>query len=603
MHINSLFSVKIEVYKNISRAVIAGLIVILILNNGFLLSNRLVRAAGPCGDTYIVISGDTIESIADLCGTNVESILKINPEITDPNDLYAGQIIRIPEVDSELTTTIAISPTCGLPGQTLLIVGSGFPAFSNVGLKLIQQGTSSYIVGNTTSDQFGRIDTSMILPSTAEAGTTWIISGEAQISSAKFAGISNKFYVIQNAPNPNDRTTYVAQEGDNLRNIAVKFNRELEALFEANPQIRVTGQVSSGDTINIPAQETGGAVIRINPICGPAETNIQVNGSSFPPLTTVLLSMGPYLVAYEPVGETTTNANRTFQTQLSIPVSAQIGENWVVIGNTSDFSRVQSTSNIFIITPPQDPKEPSLYIVKPGDTLNQIAAQYQRSVAAILSVNPQISNPNQLEIDEKIIIPGQIETILISPISGPAQTAIQAAGLGFPPFSSVTLGLMREGNIYSIEGAIATDVNGFFTTNYLIPTSAQPGEIWNAVALRSGTTGSEIIARSNDFTVTNIRPPLQPSLTIWPLDGPANTKISVVGSNYPALSELRYSFGREGETPYITSTIWSEINGTFAVDLVIPASAEPGADWLVTAVSVENQAVVATSPPFTVTTP
>jgi len=131
MHIKSLFSLNINEYRNISKAAIAGLIVILILNNGFLLSDRLVRAGGPCGDTYIVISGDTIESIADLCGTNVESILKINPEITDPNDLYAGQIIRIPEVDSELTTTIAISPTCGLPGQTLLIVGSGFPAFTN----------------------------------------------------------------------------------------------------------------------------------------------------------------------------------------------------------------------------------------------------------------------------------------------------------------------------------------------------------------------------------------------------------------------------------------------------------------------------------------
>ncbi|MFL7892884.1 MAG: LysM peptidoglycan-binding domain-containing protein [Anaerolineales bacterium] len=603
MHINSHSSLKISLNKIISKAAIAFLMVILILNNGYPSSYHLVNAEGPCGDTYIVISGDTIESIADLCSTDVESILEINPEISDPNDLYAGQIIRIPDVDSELTTTIAISPTCGLPGQTLLIVGSGFPVNTNVGLKLIQQGTNSYIVGNTTSDQFGRIDTSMILPSSAEPGTTWIISGEAQVSSAKFAGISNKFNVIPDVPNPNDRTTYVAQEGDNLRNIAVKFNRELDALFEANPQIRVTGQLSAGDNITIPAQETSGAAIQINPICGSAETNLRVIGSRFPPLTTVTLSMGPYLVAYEPVGQTTTSPNRTFQTQLTIPVTAQNGENWVVIGNTSDFSQVQSTSNIFIVTPPPDPKEPSLYIVKPGDTLNQIAAQYQRTVAAILSVNPQINNPNQLEIDEKIIIPGQIETILISPVSGPVQTSIEAAGLGFPPFSSVTLGLMREGNLYSIEGAIATDVNGFFTTEYLIPTTAQPGEVWNTVAIRSGSSGSEIIARSNDFTVTNVQPPLKPSLTIWPLDGPPHTEISVVGSNYPALSELRYSFGREGEIPFVTSTVWSEINGTFAVDIMIPASAEPGVDWLVTAESVENQTVIATSPPFTVTSP
>ena len=116
----------------------------------------------------------------------------------------------------------------------------------------------------------------------------------------------------------------------------------------------------------------------ILPICGPVETEILVDGTGFPPSSSINLSLGEYLVSYDQVGTTTSSPNGTFQSQLTIPVAAQIGEQWVVISGTSSSPIVRSTSNIFIITPPLDPSEPSLYIVKPGDTLNKIALIAQR---------------------------------------------------------------------------------------------------------------------------------------------------------------------------------------------------------------------------------
>lgn len=561
------------------------------------------RAESPCGDTYIVLPGDTIGSIAALCGTTVNAILEINPEITDPDNLYPGQIIRIPEIESVISTIIAIGPTCGTPGQTLNIVGSGYPDGVPVYLKLSQQGGNTFSVGTTTSNQLGMIDTTIILPNSVQPGTAWFVTGDAQVSSAKFTSSSNLFNVIPIAGNPNAATTYVVQEGDTLRSVAVKFNRDLESLFDANPQITETGQVRAGDVINVPPQQPGTPITNLAPICGPVETDLLVNGSGFPPVTTINLSMGPYLVSYQPVGTTSSSPSRTFQTLLNIPETAKVGENWVVIAGTGGFSSVRSTSNIFIVTPPNDPSEPSLYIVKPGDTLNEIAAEYTRTVSSILAVNPQISNPNQLEIGVKIIIPGQVQTILISPTSGPALTVTQVAGIGFPPFSAVTLASTRDGVVTSIFRAVNTDVNGFFSTDYIIPPNARPGEIWNVVALKSDATGGEIIAVSNDFTVTEVKPLLQPALTIWPLDGPPGTSISVVGSTYPSLSQIYYTFGPEYDPTSISGTKWTEINGTFAVDLVIPISANPGDGWIVSAEAVENQAVNAVSPIFTVTIP
>jgi hypothetical protein len=218
-------------------------------------------------------------------------------------------------------------------------------------------------------------------------------------------------------------------------------------------------------------------------------------------------------------------------------------------------------------------------------------------------VNPQISNPNQLEIGDKIIIPGQRETIIITPVSGVPLTTIQVGGLGYQPFSSVNLGLARDAVIFSIEGAVNTDVNGFFSTNYIIPSSAQAGEIWTVVSIISDEKGGEITARSNEFTVTNPQPLLQPILTIWPLRGPPGTGLSVVGSNYPSMSQVHYSFGIEEQDPFISSTTWTEINGTFALDLFIPTTAEVGEIWVVTAEAIDNPQINASSPAFLVVGP
>jgi LysM repeat protein len=560
-------------------------------------------AQSPCGDTYIVLPDDTIEGIAELCGTTVDAILILNPEITDPDDLFPGQIIRIPEAESIQETIIAIGPVCGLPGTSLLLAGSGFPRNVNVQLSIGEKGTDPSIVGETVSDEFGMIDTSVNLPSSAEPGSTWVVTGETQISSAKFIGVSNSFSVIPDAQDPNSGTTYIAQEGDTLRSIAVKFNRDLGALLEANPQLTATSQLTPGQVVVIPPQQPGTPVTTVRPICGPIETRIQVTGNGFPPGTTIDLSMGEYLVSYEQVGTTSSSPNRTFQTQLNIPINAEVGEQWVVIAGTSNFPIVRSTSNIFIITPPIDPKEPSLYIVKPGDTLNAIAAEYTRTVASILIVNPQISNPNQLDVGEKIIIPGQRETIIITPVSGEPLTTIQVGGLGYQPFSSVTLGFTRDAVVFSIEGVVNTDVNGFFSTEYTIPSSAQVGELWAVVSIRSDDTGSEITARSNEFTVTSPQPLLQPILTIWPLGGPAGTGISVVGSNFPSMNQIHYTFGIEQGEPFKSSNIWTEINGTFAIDILVPIDAESGESWVVTAEAIDNPQISATSPAFVVTGP
>jgi LysM repeat protein len=59
---------------------------------------RLERCAGdaPCW-LYTVAPGDGLATIAFRFGLTVEAILNANPAITDPNAIYSGQVIRLPE--------------------------------------------------------------------------------------------------------------------------------------------------------------------------------------------------------------------------------------------------------------------------------------------------------------------------------------------------------------------------------------------------------------------------------------------------------------------------------------------------------------------------
>jgi peptidoglycan endopeptidase LytE len=48
------------------------------------------------GQTYYVVKGDTLRKIAAKFNTTVDAILRVNPQISNPNIIYVGQAILIP---------------------------------------------------------------------------------------------------------------------------------------------------------------------------------------------------------------------------------------------------------------------------------------------------------------------------------------------------------------------------------------------------------------------------------------------------------------------------------------------------------------------------
>src|SRR5215212_6772633 len=69
------------------------------------------------GQTYYAVKGDTLRLIAAKFNTTVDSILRINPQITNQNLIYVGQAITIPAAASNHTVQ---------KGDTLRIIASKY---------------------------------------------------------------------------------------------------------------------------------------------------------------------------------------------------------------------------------------------------------------------------------------------------------------------------------------------------------------------------------------------------------------------------------------------------------------------------------------------
>jgi LysM repeat protein len=81
----------------------------------------------PSGGIYYAVKGDTLRKIAAKFNTTVDAILRLNPQIYNPNLIYVGQAIAIP---SQATTHIVQR------GETLRIIAGKYGTTVDAILKL-----------------------------------------------------------------------------------------------------------------------------------------------------------------------------------------------------------------------------------------------------------------------------------------------------------------------------------------------------------------------------------------------------------------------------------------------------------------------------------
>ena len=79
----------------------------------------------------------------------------------------------------------------------------------------------------------------------------------------------------------------------------------------------------------------------------------------------------------------------------------------IITGDTIKLPSNGGTKTEEVVTPPSTPTEGTTieYVIKRGDTLSKIAATYNTTVNAIVSINPKITNPSNIMTGDTIKIP------------------------------------------------------------------------------------------------------------------------------------------------------------------------------------------------------
>ena len=166
------------------------------------------------GITYIIQPGDTLFSIAQQFGVNFNELVAANPQIADPNIIFPGQFITIPAGP----TTPPIPPSgfnyVVQPGDTLSLIAQQF------GVNL-----NDLIDANPEIE-----DPNLIFP-----GQVILIPVEDELP-----------------PPPSGGSVYIVQQGDTLFGIAQQFGADLDELIATNPQITDPDIIFAGQFIVIP---------------------------------------------------------------------------------------------------------------------------------------------------------------------------------------------------------------------------------------------------------------------------------------------------------------------------------------------------------------
>ena len=348
-----------------------------------------------CTAKYTVKSGDTMNQIAQMFGTDLTTLQKMNPYISDINLIYPGQVLCVPTIISTATPTG--TPT-GTPTQ-----GSCDSVY------VVKSGDTMFNIANANGT-----DLVMLKKLNPDIKNMDLIYPDQKVCIPKPIICSAK---------------YTVKSGDTMSKIAQMFGTDLTTLQRLNPYI-------SDINLIYPGQQ-----ICVDKTISTATTTFNTTGT--------------------PSGTTT-----TFSPQNYIPICI------------------------------------SKHIVKPGDTLNNIAKMYNTDLKTIQLLNPDIKDLNMIYPNQQICIPNSGATPVVTTITPSGTTTITPSGTTtFIPTGTTTKPPLKSCN------------TGSFT--YVV----RMGEKIEDIAKSMNVSVSDIAKANPDINMKNIFPGIlcipQPTTTTF----------------------------------------------------------------------------------------
>jgi len=238
------------------------ILLVTILVSSLAFTTNEAFAASACGASYTVIKGDTLQIIAAKCGTTIFALRRANPGIGSGDLIYPGQLLLQP--GALISGSNGLNIYIVVRGDSVRQLANRFnitidtlvrmnPDITNI--NLIYEGqrlvvsrsggipnppppaNGSYVVqsGDTLRKIAARFDTTVAS----------ILQVNLQISNL------NLIYVGQIINLPAAASNYAVQMGDTLKIIAARFGTTLSNLLALNPNINNPDRIYVSQIIRV----------------------------------------------------------------------------------------------------------------------------------------------------------------------------------------------------------------------------------------------------------------------------------------------------------------------------------------------------------------
>lgn len=175
-------------------------------------------------------------------------------------------------------------------------------------------------------------------------------------------------------------TSVTVVSGDTLRKIASRCDTTVSALRRANPEVGTGNLIYPGQVLLLPG--------------------------------TILGTDGGYLIYIVSRGDTL----KALAARFSSTVDSILASNPSITNANLIYEGQRLTIYATAPTPPPATPPPAsgqTYYVQRGDTLRKIASKFSTSVDVLITLNPQIFNPNVIFVGQAITVPANSATYVV----------------------------------------------------------------------------------------------------------------------------------------------------------------------------------------------
>jgi LysM repeat protein len=246
-----------------TKFVIQVLAIVAILTASFAVPTSASAGSALCGGNVTVASGDTLRKIADRCGTTIAA-LKLANNLSNANLIYVGQVLVMPGALVRGSNNVDIYIVNH--GDSLKEIAVLFNTTLDTLLKLNPTITNANLIYAGQRLNVPTPGTTPPVTPPPTGGQIYIVQkGDTMKKIAGYLGISldalvkanpqvtniNLIYVGQQLTVPTGVSVYVVVKGDTLRKIADRYGTTVSALLKLNPTITNANLIYVGQVIKL----------------------------------------------------------------------------------------------------------------------------------------------------------------------------------------------------------------------------------------------------------------------------------------------------------------------------------------------------------------